>query len=101
MMACKRFFIDQGSGFLFSFCSANWRTLVLSIRYSASPSCSLSKKEGAVLHLFNQLHLYHIKFGSLLTTFEEHLFYQPLRKARAVLMAFSLGEGRDEAQLFE
>ena len=52
---------------------------------SASPSLSLSKVEGAVLYIFNDLHIYHIICISLLGIFEKFEYYQFLRKARAVL----------------
>ena len=63
-----------------SFCS------LLSRPHPSSPSPSFDKlwREGAVLHLFNELHNYHINFSSLLITFEVSDKYQPLRKARAV-----------------
>jgi len=51
---------------------------------SASPPFLLSKREEAALHLFNDLHIYHIIFISLLNTFEYSDYYQNLRKARAV-----------------
>jgi hypothetical protein len=49
------------------------RTIDRSVRYSAaaSPSFSLSKREGAALHLFNDHHNYHISIISLLITFGE------------------------------
>jgi hypothetical protein len=59
-------------------------TLHLSALYSASPPILLSKGEEAVLHIFNQLHIYHINFSPLLITFVVANNYQHLRKARAV-----------------
>jgi hypothetical protein len=38
------------------------RTFHRSVLYSASPSISLSKGEGAVLYIFNLLYNYHIIF---------------------------------------
>ena len=67
------------------------RTLQGSVRYSASPSFSLSKREGAVLHRktpsdrvirAGKLHNYHIGIISLLTTFGDTDCYKNLRKAR-------------------
>ena len=63
--------------------------LVFSRPHPASPSFSLSllpallarsrnDGEGAVLHLLHDLHNYYINPGSLLSTFEEFLFYQTL-----------------------
>ena len=51
---------------------------------SASPSFSLSKGEGAVLNIFNELHHYHIIFISLLNTFGDTDCYQHFRQAWAV-----------------
>ena len=39
----------------------------------ASPSFSLSEREGAVLYVFNQLHNYHINFNSSFGIFEVSL----------------------------
>jgi hypothetical protein len=56
-----------------------------SVLCSTSPSNSLSKGEGAVLHILNQLYHYHINFISLLCIFGMADGYRYLRKARAVL----------------
>ena len=57
------------------------RTLQGSVRYSASPSFSLSEREGAALHYNAKQHSYHINFISLLTTFGKFLLYPYRRKA--------------------
>jgi hypothetical protein len=41
-----------------------------SVLWSASPPFLLSKREEAVLHIFNDLHNYHITCTSLLDIFE-------------------------------
>lgn len=65
-------------------CSRMCGTLHRSVRYSASPPFLLSKREEAVLYIFNQLHNYHISFSSLLTIFEDSDRIQGFRKARVV-----------------
>ena len=60
-------------------------------------SC-LSKREGAVLYIFNQLHNYHIIFVSLLIILEDFNLLSELSKSEGcVLVAFPKGEGRDGA----
>jgi hypothetical protein len=60
-------------------------------------SC-LSKREGAVLYIFNQLHNYHIIFVSLLIILEDSNLLSELSKSEGcVLVAFPKGEGRDGA----
>ena len=68
------------------------RTLVLFVRYStlASPSISLSKRDGAVLHYYSKLYIYHIKFSFLFSIFEVFRYCQKLRKARAVFCSSPL-----------
>ena len=74
-------------------CDAPFR--VLFFTQQASPSFSLSKREGAVLHLFTHLYIFHIIFISLITTFGYCLFYPPIRKAGFVRCKSSANGRRD------
>ena len=73
-------------------CDAPFRVLsivqqassLFELRSQLSLCSVVSKREGTVLHLFNDLHIYHINCISLLTTFGKPDFNQYLRKARAV-----------------
>lgn len=60
----------------------NNKTMMQKIK--ASPTFSLSRREGAALHCNAKQHNYHINFISLLNIFGKHLFNQNLQKARAV-----------------
>ena len=60
----------------------NNKTMMQKIK--ASPTFSLSRREGAALHCNAKQHNYHINFISLLNTFGKNLFNQNFRKAWAV-----------------
>jgi hypothetical protein len=72
--------------------------IVLFAIQQASSSISFSYREGAVLHIFNELHNQHINFSFLLITFQPSQYLSTFsNKPGLCLMTFSLGEGRDEA----
>jgi hypothetical protein len=75
--------------FNFLFATEQHTSVFHSIRFliqfiSASPSFSLSEREGAALHYKSKLHIYHISIISLLIIFGITDYYQHFRKARAV-----------------